>query len=75
LVSLLAIPGQIALGHVSHYGSIFGSLMLASMLGGAAGPWMAGALHDATGSYAPVFRNRHRLLSAIRSRNLARCTA
>jgi cyanate permease len=29
--------------------------MLASILGGAAGPWVAGALHDATGSYAPAF--------------------
>ena len=54
LVSVLgAIPAEIFLGR--HYGSIFGTLMLASMLGGAAGPWMAGALNDATGSYAPVF--------------------
>jgi MFS family permease len=54
LVSVLgAIPAEIFLGQ--HYGSIFGTLMLASMLGGAAGPWLAGALHDATGSYAPAF--------------------
>ena len=54
LVSVLgAIPAEIFLGR--HYGSIFGTLMLAAMLGGAAGPWLAGALHDATGSYAPAF--------------------
>jgi MFS family permease len=41
--------------HGPHYGSIFGTLMLASIIGGAAGPWVAGALHDATGSYAVAF--------------------
>jgi MFS family permease len=35
-----------------HYGSIFGTLMLAAISGGAIGPWMAGMVHDATGSYA-----------------------
>jgi len=54
LVSVLgAIPAEIFQGR--HYGSIFGTLMLASILGGAAGPWVAGAVHDATGSYAPAF--------------------
>jgi MFS family permease len=54
LTSVLgAIPAEIFLGR--HYGSIFGTLMLSSMLGGAAGPWVAGALHDATGSYAVAF--------------------
>jgi cyanate permease len=38
-----------------HYGSIFGTVMLAAILGGAAGPWVAGAAHDLTGSYAPAF--------------------
>jgi MFS family permease len=54
LTSVLgAIPAEIFLGR--HYGSIFGTLMLASMLGGAAGPWATGALHDTTHSYAPAF--------------------
>jgi MFS family permease len=38
-----------------HYGTIFGTLMLASIAGGAAGPWVTGVLHDATGSYAAAF--------------------
>ena len=29
--------------------------MLSAVLGGAAGPWVAGALHDAVGNYAPAF--------------------
>ena len=28
---------------------IFGTLMLAAILGGAAGPWVTGVLHDTTG--------------------------
>ena len=39
----------------AHYGSIFGSLTVAAIAGGAAGPWLAGAIHDATGSYAGAF--------------------
>ncbi|HET8575583.1 MAG TPA: MFS transporter [Methylomirabilota bacterium] len=48
-----AIPAEIFQG--PHYGTIFGTLMLASIAGGAAGPWLTGALHDATGSYALAF--------------------
>jgi MFS family permease len=48
-----AIPAEIFPG--PHYGSITGTLMLVSILGGAAGPWLTGALHDVTGSYAPAF--------------------
>jgi MFS family permease len=48
-----AIPAEIFEGR--HYGTIFGTLMLASIFGGAAGPWLMGALHDATGSYRPGF--------------------
>ncbi len=47
------IPAEIFAGR--HYGSIFGMVMLAAILGGAAGPWAAGVLHDLTGSYAPAF--------------------
>ena len=38
-----------------HYGSVFGTVTVALIGGGAAGPWMTGAIHDATGSYAPAF--------------------
>jgi MFS family permease len=38
-----------------HYGSVFGTITVALVGGGAAGPWMTGAIHDATGSYAPAF--------------------
>jgi MFS family permease len=38
-----------------HYGSIFGTLTVALIAGGAAGPWVAGVLHDMTGSYRPAF--------------------
>jgi MFS family permease len=48
-----AIPAEIFEGR--HYGSIFGTVMLAAILGGAAGPWVAGALYDATGGYAIAF--------------------
>jgi len=48
-----AIPAEIFQGR--HYGSIFGTLMLSAIAGGAAGPWVAGVLHDVTGSYRLVF--------------------
>jgi MFS family permease len=54
LVSVIgAIPADIFQG--SHYGTIFGSLMLASIVGGAAGPWATGAMYDATGGYTVAF--------------------
>jgi len=54
LTSVLgAIPAEVFGGQ--HYGAIFGALMLSSMLGGAAGPWVTGLLQDTTGSYAPAF--------------------
>jgi MFS family permease len=37
------------------YGSIFGTVMLAALAGGAAGPWATGLLHDLTGSYTIAF--------------------
>ena len=48
-----AIPAELFEGR--HYGSIFGVLSLASIGGGALGPFVAGAIHDATGGYAPAF--------------------
>ena len=48
-----AIAAEIFQGR--HYGTIFGSLMLAAIAGGAAGPWVTGALYDATGSYTLPF--------------------
>jgi MFS family permease len=47
------IPVEIFAGR--HYGSIFGMIMLAGILGGAAGPWVAGVVDDLTSSYAPAF--------------------
>jgi MFS family permease len=38
-----------------HYGSIFGSVMLAGLAGGAAGPLVTGLLHDLSGNYTIAF--------------------
>jgi MFS family permease len=48
-----AIPAEIFAGR--HYGTVFGTVMLAAIAGGAAGPWATGALYDVTGSYTPAF--------------------
>ncbi len=48
-----AAPAEIFEGR--HYGSIFGTLMVAAISGGAAGPLVAGLVHDHTGSYATAF--------------------
>ena len=54
LTSVLgAIPAEIFQGR--HYGSVFGTLMLAAIGGGAAGPFVTGVLHDATGNYQAAF--------------------
>ncbi len=37
--------------HGRHYGSIQGTIILASALGGALGPWLGGVLHDLSGNY------------------------
>ncbi len=47
------IPAEIFAG--PHYGSIFGTVMVAAILGGAAGPWIAGIIYDATGTYSIAF--------------------
>ena len=38
-----------------HYGSIFGTVTIALIGGGAAGPWVAGIVYDITGSYRLAF--------------------
>jgi len=48
-----AIVAEIFQG--KHYGSIFGTLMLAAISGGAAGPWLTGVLYDALGGYMLAF--------------------
>ena len=48
-----AVPAEIFQGR--HFGAIVGMLTVASLLGGALGPWMAGALHDRMGSYELAF--------------------
>lgn len=47
------IPAEIFEGR--HYGSIFGTVMVAALLGGAAGPWVTGVIYDATGTYSIAF--------------------
>jgi cyanate permease len=37
------------------YATIFGTVMVALMAGSALGPWLTGALHDTSGSYALAF--------------------
>ena len=37
------------------YGSIFGTIMLAALAGGAAGPWATGVLYDFSGNYTVAF--------------------
>ena len=48
-----AIVAEIFQGR--HYGTIFGTLMFVAITGGAAGPWVAGVLHDIYGTYTLVF--------------------
>ena len=48
-----AIPAEIFQGR--HYGGIFGTLMGIGIAGGALGPWITGALFDASGSYVLAF--------------------
>jgi MFS family permease len=55
--SLTSVMGAIAaeIFEGRHFGRIFGSAMVVAILGGAAGPWLTGALYDATGSYSTAF--------------------
>jgi MFS family permease len=38
-----------------HFGSIFGTITVAMIAGGAVGPWVTGVVHDKTGSYRIAF--------------------
>ena len=38
-----------------HFGAIFGAINVTLIGGGAAGPWVAGVIHDGTGSYRLAF--------------------
>jgi MFS family permease len=38
-----------------HFGSIYGTLTVAALAGGAAGPWITGVIHDQTHNYAAAF--------------------
>jgi MFS family permease len=48
-----AIPAELFQG--PHFGTIFGSVGAMSVAGAGVGPWVAGALHDHTGSYSLAF--------------------
>lgn len=39
-----------------HYGAIFGVITIALITGGAAGPWVAGVIHDTDATYRPAFQ-------------------
>jgi len=55
--SATAVLGPIAaeIFEGPHFGSIFGTLMLCAIIGGAVGPWITGLLHDYTGNYNAAF--------------------
>lgn len=48
-----AIVNEIFQGR--NFGAIFGTVMLSALAGGAAGPWLTGALHDWLGDYVLAF--------------------
>lgn len=54
---LTSVMGAVAIEifEGKHFGSIYGTLTLAALAGGAAGPWLTGVIHDQTNSYALAF--------------------
>ena len=54
-----------------HFGSIFGTIMLAALAGGAAGPWVTGVLHDLSRELYARLRDRYCRERAIGGGNLA----
>jgi MFS family permease len=68
LVVMVAVQGALGYGLTSvmgaipleifegpHLGSIFGTVMLGGIAGGAFGPWVTGVMHDITGHYTAGF--------------------
>jgi MFS family permease len=55
--ALTSVMGPIAaeIFEGPHYGAVFGTLTIALIGGGAAGPWATGVVHDLTGSYKLAF--------------------
>ena len=54
-----------------HYGSIFGTIMLAALAGGAAGPWVTGAAARPLRQLHGRLRDRYRRQRAVGDRDLA----
>ena len=54
LTSVLG-PIVIEIFHGKHYGSIFGTIQVAALAGGAVGPLVTGILHDIAGDYSLAF--------------------
>ena len=52
---VLAIMGAPQASAQAVYGSIFGTIMVVALAGGAAGPLVTGVLHDLTGNYTLAF--------------------
>ena len=48
-----AIPAEIF--QSKQYGTIYGTLSVASNLGAGIGPWVTGLVYDQTGTYMPAF--------------------
>ncbi len=48
-----AVVAEIFLGR--SFGTIFGTIMMVALAGGAAGPWVTGVLHDRLGDYNAAF--------------------
>ena len=55
-----------------HFGAIFGTLMVAAIVGGAAGPWVTGLLHDRPATTRRPSGSRSRSASCRRSRSSSR---
>ena len=60
-----ATIGSVLVGRIApptHYGVVFGLLGIGNSLGSALGPFLAGALHDWTGSYVVIYASAIALL-------------